>query len=72
MRIEGAANRITSKKNDLVLYYKVVETNCDPGEVIIIRNSLESIYKRKIEIFGELKFLYEVHTSKLYRGYGKP
>lgn len=38
-------------------YYKVVETNCDPGEVVNIRSALASIYKRKFDRIGVWKVL---------------
>lgn len=36
-------------------YYKVMELGCDPGEVVNIRSSLASVYKRKFARIGEWK-----------------
>lgn len=36
-------------------YYKVVEKGCDPGEVVNIRSSLASVYKRRFHRIGAWK-----------------
>lgn len=44
-------------------YYKVVEKNCDPGEVVNIRSALASTYKRKFGRIGEWKVLSDGTTE---------
>lgn len=47
------------------VYYlnkKVVETNCDPGEVENIKSAVARLYKRKFQRIGLWKVLYNRKT----------